>query len=47
MCNWKKWIWPGILATVLLTALALLMKSGSIEQDLQTKALNEVAQMRL
>lgn len=40
MCNWKKWIWPGILATVLLTALAMLMRSGAIEQDLQTKALD-------
>ena len=28
MCDWKKWIWPGILATVLLTALAMLMHSG-------------------
>ena len=40
MCNWKKWIWPGILATVLLTALAMLMRSGTIEQDLQAKALD-------
>ena len=32
MCNWEKWIWPGILATVILTALAMLMKSGSLEQ---------------
>ena len=39
MCNWKKWIWPGILAIVLLTALAMLMKSGSIEEDLRAKAL--------
>jgi len=43
MCNWKKWIWPGILATVLLTALALMMKSGSIEQDLQAKALGDLS----
>ena len=40
MCNWKKWIWPGVLATVLLTALAMLMRSGAIEQDLQSKALD-------
>ena len=44
MCNWKKWIWPGILTTVLLTALALQMKSGLIEQDLQTKAMSGLAQ---
>ena len=43
MCNWRKWIWPGILATVLLTALAMLMKSGSIEQDLQAKALGDLS----
>ncbi|WP_075995949.1 OmpA family protein [Salaquimonas pukyongi] len=43
MCNWKKWIWPGILATVLLTALAMLMRSGAIEQDLQAKALERLS----
>lgn len=39
MWNWQKWIWPGILATVMLTALAILMKSGSIQEDLQTRCL--------
>ena len=43
MCNWKRWIWPGILATVLLTALAMLMRSGAIEQDLQSKALGDLS----
>ena len=44
MCNWKKWIWPGILRTVLMSALALQMKSGLIEQDLQSKAISGLAQ---
>jgi OOP family OmpA-OmpF porin len=39
MWNWQKWIWPGVLATVMLTALAILMKSGSIQEDLQTRCL--------
>lgn len=43
MCNWKKWFWPGLLATLLLTALAMMMKSGAIEQDLQVKALNALS----
>lgn len=43
MCNWKKWIWPGILATLLLTALAVLMKSGPIEQDLQAKTMDRLS----
>lgn len=43
MCNWKKWFWPGILATVLLTALALQMKSGTIEQDLQSKSMADLS----
>ncbi|MEL6921624.1 MAG: BON domain-containing protein, partial [Pseudomonadota bacterium] len=40
MCNWRKWILPGILATVILTALAMLFQSGSIEDDLSAKASN-------
>ena len=38
MCNWKKWIWPGILAVVLLTALASYFKAEVIERDLSEKA---------
>ena len=38
MCNWKKWIWPGILAVVLLTALASYFKAKVIEGDLSEKA---------
>lgn len=38
MCNWKRWVWPGILATVILTALAMFFHSNTIEQDLTAKA---------
>ena len=37
MCNWKRWIWPGIIASVVLTVLALLFLSGPIERDLSTR----------
>lgn len=38
MCNWKNWIWPGLLAVALLTALAMLMRADTIEADLTAKA---------
>ena len=38
MCDWRKWILPGILSTVILTALAMLFHAGSIEEDLSGKA---------
>lgn len=38
MCNWNKWVWPGIFATIFLTALAMLMQSKNIENDLTAKA---------
>ncbi|MDZ7824329.1 MAG: OmpA family protein [Ahrensia sp.] len=38
MCNWKRWVWPGILATVILTALSMFFQSGKIENDLTAKA---------
>ncbi|MEO1701590.1 MAG: OmpA family protein [Pseudomonadota bacterium] len=38
MCNWQKWILPGILATAVLTALSMLFHAGSIEKDLSEKA---------
>ncbi|MFP1631527.1 BON domain-containing protein [Zhengella sp. ZM62] len=34
MCDWKRWTWPGIIATVFLTALALWFRAGTIESDL-------------
>ena len=39
MCNWKKWIWLGIFAVVILTALSTWFKAGDVEQDLTAKAL--------
>ncbi|MEN0001684.1 MAG: BON domain-containing protein, partial [Pseudomonadota bacterium] len=38
MCNWRKWVLPCILATAVLTALAMLFHLGSIERDLAAKA---------
>ena len=32
MCNWNKWIWPGVVATVLLTTLAIMMKSETMQR---------------
>lgn len=34
MCDWRRWIWPGILATALLTLLAVWFKGPAIEKDL-------------
>ncbi|MEM9733410.1 MAG: OmpA family protein [Pseudomonadota bacterium] len=44
MCNWKAWIWPGILTVAILSALALWMKTDAIEADLQTKATAALAE---
>ena len=38
MCNWRKWVLPGLLATAILTALAMVFNSGPIERDLAAKA---------
>ncbi|MCB1382148.1 MAG: OmpA family protein [Notoacmeibacter sp.] len=37
MCDWRRWIWPGIIATALLTVLAMMFRSGPIEQDLTAR----------
>ena len=39
MCNWKKWIWPGIFAVVILTALSTWLTADVVEKDLTSKAL--------
>ncbi len=38
MCNWKNWIWPGIVATALLTALTGWFLSGHVHGDLGLRA---------
>ncbi|MEO1748933.1 MAG: BON domain-containing protein, partial [Pseudomonadota bacterium] len=38
MCDWRKWILPGILSTVILTALAMLLHAGSIQKELSQEA---------
>ena len=37
MFDWKRWIWPGVIATVFLTVLALWFRTGAIESDLAAK----------
>ncbi|MCB1458047.1 MAG: OmpA family protein [Nitratireductor sp.] len=38
MCNWGKWILPGLIAVALLTGLAGMLRSGPVERDLTAKA---------
>ena len=38
MCNWKNWIWPGIVTTALLTALTGWFWAGHIHHDLGLRA---------
>jgi OOP family OmpA-OmpF porin len=42
MCNWKKWIWPGIFAVVILTALSTWFRADTVENDLTAKALEDL-----
>ena len=44
MCNWIKWVWPGIFATIFLTAIAMLVQSKNIENDLTAKATGELSE---
>jgi OmpA-OmpF porin, OOP family len=38
MCNWKSWIWPGLITTAVLTALTGWFLSGPVESDLTLRA---------
>jgi OmpA-OmpF porin, OOP family len=38
MCNWKNWIWPGIISTAVLTAVTGWFLSNPVEQDLTSRA---------
>ena len=38
MCNWKKWIWPGLITTAILTMLAGWLAGPNVEADLTAKA---------
>jgi OmpA-OmpF porin, OOP family len=40
MCNWRQWLLPGIIATVLLTVLVMVFQAPRIERDLAGKALS-------
>ncbi len=43
MCNWRKWIWPGILAVAILTALSTWFRADVVEGDLTAKATSDLA----
>lgn len=38
MCNWKKWVWPWGLLPLILAIIAILMKSGPVEEELTGRA---------
>ena len=44
MCNWMRWIWPGILTVAIMSAFALWMKTGPIEQDLAQRSTAALAE---
>jgi OOP family OmpA-OmpF porin len=35
--NWQRWVRPGLVLTFLLSAAALLVRSGAVEEDLETR----------
>ena len=42
-CRPSAWVWPGILAVGLLLLISMLLKSGSIENDLTKRALGKLS----
>ena len=42
MCNWKKWIWPGLVTTALLTALTGWFLAGRVHHDLGLRASDQL-----
>ncbi len=38
MCNWRQWIWPGLLAVAILTSLAGFLRISAVENDLSARA---------
>jgi Bacterial Ig-like domain (group 3)/BON domain len=38
MCDWRRWIWPGILATLFLGALAVWFRAAPVETELTSLA---------
>ena len=38
MCDWRRWIWPGILTTLILGALAVWFRQTPVETELTTLA---------
>jgi len=42
MCNWKKWIWPGLVAVAIVTALSTWLRTDIVQNDLTAKALQQL-----
>jgi hypothetical protein len=38
MCDWRRWIWPGIFATLFLGALAVWFRAEPVETELTSLA---------
>jgi len=43
MYNWKKWVWPGVITTVILTAGTAFIKTEPIQGELSSGAANELS----
>lgn len=43
MFNWRSWLLPGLVTTVVLTALAIVFHAGAIERDLSGKAIEDLS----
>ncbi len=43
MYNWNRWVWPGIIAVVILTALSTWFKAEIVQDDLTAKATSDLS----
>ena len=37
MSNWRRWVWPGLATTIVLTAFAMAVRSADVERDLAAR----------
>jgi len=42
MSNWRRWVWPGLATTIVLTILAVGIKSGDIERDIGARVAEQL-----
>ena len=43
MSNWRRWVWPGLASTIVLSALAVAFRSGGMERDLAARISAELS----